>query len=55
MVTILTTAKKQGLNRFEQLCRLAGPSPLQAASATTCVITDMGSSFKTPDRGPIHI
>ncbi len=35
MATILTTARKQGLNIFEQLCQLAGPSPLQAASATT--------------------
>ena len=30
LATVLTTARKQGRNLFEELCALAGPSPLQA-------------------------
>ena len=33
--TILTTARKRGQNLFEQLCALAGPSPLQAVNTAT--------------------
>ena len=33
--TILTTARKCGQNLFEQLCTLAGPSPLQAVGTPT--------------------
>jgi transposase len=31
LASLLTTARKLGQNAFEQLCALAGPSPLQAA------------------------
>jgi transposase len=33
--TLLTTARKRDQNLFEQLCTLAGPSPLHAAGIAT--------------------
>ena len=35
LATILTTGRKRGQNLFEQLCLLAGPTPLQAAGLAT--------------------
>jgi transposase len=35
LASLMTTARKRGLNLFQALCSIAGPSPLHAVGLTT--------------------